>query len=88
MIIKFCLNVAAKSSSVYKHLCYDSTTRFGLLVLPSLRTLRNYKNYRKPTRRFNPDVINDLGKKTASFSEIKRHLTILLDEMKAQQDLV
>ena len=82
------MNVAAKSSSVYKHLCYDSTTRSGLLVLPSLRTLRDYKNYIKPTRRFNPDVINDLGKKTASFSETEGYVTILLDEMKVQQDLV
>ena len=41
MIIKFCLNLAAKSSSAYKDLQYDSTTGTGILVLPSLRTLRD-----------------------------------------------
>ena len=88
MIIKFCLNLAAKSSSAYKDLCYDSTTGSGLLVLPSLRILRDYKNYIKPTRGCNPDVINNLGKKTASFSDIERYVTILLDETKIQEDSV
>ena len=88
MIIKFCLNLAAKLSSAYKDLHYDSTTGSGLLVLPGLRKLRDYKNYVKPTRGFNPDAINDLGKKTASFSEIERYATKLLDKMKIQEDLV
>ena len=88
MIIKFCLNLATKSSSAYKDLRYDSTTGSGLLVLPSLSTLRDYKNYIKPTRRLNPDVTNDLGNKTASFSEIERYVTILLDEMKIKENLV
>ena len=87
-IIKFCLSLAAKSSSAYKDFCYDSTTRSDLFVLPSLRTLCDYKNYIKPTKAFNPDVINDLIKKTASFSETERHVTILLDEMRIQEDLV
>ena len=63
MIIKFCLNLAAKSSSSYNDLRCDSKAGSGILVLPSLRTLRNYKNYIRPTRGFNPDVINDLSKK-------------------------
>ena len=70
MIIKFSLNLAAKLSSAYKDLHYDSGTRSGLLVLLSLRLLCDYKNYIKPTRRFNPDVINDLGKKTRGESRI------------------
>ena len=87
MIIKFCLNLAAKSSSAYKDLWYDSTTVTGILVLPSLRTLRDYKNYIRPTRGFNPEVINELAKKTVSFSEIKRYVTMLFDEMKIQENL-
>ena len=87
MIIKFCLNLAAKSSSAYKDLQYDSTTGTGILVLPSLRTLRDYKNYIRPTRGFNPEVINELAKKTVSFSEIKRYVTMLFDEMKIQENL-
>ena len=86
--MKFRLNLAAKSSSAYKDLRYDSTTASDLIVLPGLRTLRHYKNYVKPTRGFNLDVINDLGKKAASISEIERYLTILLNEMKIQEDLV
>ena len=59
----------------------------GILVLPSLRTLRDYKNYIRPTRGFNPEVINELAKKTVSFSEIKRYVTMLFDEMKIQENL-
>ena len=88
MIIKFCLNLAAKSSSTYKDLRYDSTTGSCLFVLPSLRTIRDYKNYIKSTRGFNPDVIHDLEKKTTSFCEIERYATILLDKMKIEEDLV
>ena len=88
MIIKFCLNLAAKSSSAYKDLKYDSTTGTCILVLPSLRTLCNYKNYIRRTRGFNPEVINELTKKTVSFSQIERYVTILFDEMKIQEKLV
>ena len=60
---------------------YDSATGSGVLVLPSLITLRDYRNYIKPTRGFNLDVIKDLKQKTKDFSEQERHVTILIDEM-------
>ena len=88
MIIKFCLNLATESSSAYKDLRYDNKTETGVLVLPSLRTLRDYKNYIRPTREFNPDIVNELAKKIALFSEIERYVTILIDEMKIQGNLV
>ena len=72
MTIKFCLNLAAKLSSAYKDLQYDSTAGTGILVLPSLRTLRDHKTYIRPTRGFNPELINELARKTISFSEIER----------------
>ena len=50
MIIKFCLNLAAKSSSAYRDLRCDSTAGTGILVLPSLRILCDYRNYIRPTR--------------------------------------
>ena len=50
MIIKFCLNLAAKLSPAYKDFRYDKKTGTGALVLPSLRTLCDYKNYIRPTR--------------------------------------
>ena len=62
MIVKLCLNLAAKSSSAYRDLRYGSTAGTGILVLPSLRTLIDYRNYIRPTRGFNPEVINELAK--------------------------
>ena len=67
MVITFCLNLAAKSSSAYSDLRYDSKTGNGIFVLPSLRTLRDYKNYIKPIRGFNPAIITDLAKKNCWF---------------------
>ena len=67
MIIKFFLNLSAKSPSAYKDLRYDSATGTIILVLPSLRTLSDYKSYIRPTRGFNPEFINELAKKTFIF---------------------
>ena len=88
MIITFCLNLAAKSSSAYKDFRYDNKTATGVLVLPNLRTLHDYKNYVRPTRGFNPDIVNEIAKKTASFSEIERYVTILFDKIKIHENLV
>ena len=56
MIIKFSLALAAKSSSAYSELRYGSEKGSGVLVLPSVRTMRDYRNYIKSTRGFNPKV--------------------------------
>ena len=88
MIIKYCLNIDVKSTAAYSELRYDLATGSGVLVLPSLRTLRDYKNYIKPTSGFNPDVIKDLKQKTEDFSEQERYVTVLINEMKIQEDLV
>ena len=88
MVIKFCLNLASKSQSAYKELRYDQKTGSGVLILPSSRTLRDYKNYIRPTRGFNPAVISELSKKTADFKPHERFVSILFDEMKIQEDLV
>ena len=88
MIIKYCLALAAKSSGTYSELRYDSTTGSGVLILPSLRTLRDYRNYIRPQRGFNPAVITELHSKTKKFQYFERFVTILFDEMKIQEDLV
>ena len=49
--------------------------------------MRDYRNYIKPTRGFNPDVIKNLKQKTEDFSEQERYVTILIEEMKIQEDL-
>ena len=64
-IIKFCLSLAAKSSSTYSDIRYDKSSG---LVLPSLRTLRDYENYIRPQRGFNNVVVEDLRKKTMLYS--------------------
>ena len=59
MIIRYCLSIAAKSPSAYKELQ-------EVLVLPSLRTLRDYKNYIRPKTGFSPDIIEELKKLTST----------------------
>ena len=63
MIIKYCLSLAAKSSSAYSDLRYNSRTGSGVLILPSLGTMRDYKNYIHPKRGFINEVVNELNKK-------------------------
>ena len=88
MIIKFGLSLAAKSSSAYSELRYDSVKGSVVLVLPSLRNLREYRNYITPTRDFNPKVVWNLMEKTKEFCEQERYVTILLDEINIQDYLV
>lgn len=47
-VIKYCLSIAAKSASAYEQLRVDSKDGSGVLILPSQRTLRSYKNYIRP----------------------------------------
>ena len=58
------------------------------MILPSLRTWRDYKNYIRPKRGFNNEVVDELNKKPELFSESERYVTILFDEMRSQEDLV
>ena len=44
MIIRYCLSLATKSPS-----CYKKLRESGILKLPSLRTLCDYKNHSKPS---------------------------------------
>ena len=52
MIIRFFLPIASKSASAYNKLRSSN-----VLTLPSLRTLRDYKNTVRPTNGFNMEVI-------------------------------
>ena len=63
MLIRFCLSLAAKSPS-----CYEELRNSGILVLPSQRTLRDYRNYIKPKIGFNHDVVEELKKQTSDYS--------------------
>ena len=58
MIIRYALNLAAKSPSAYEEIRYDENQGTGILILPSQRRLRDYKNYIKPERGFNKNIVN------------------------------
>ena len=88
MIIKFCLALYAKSPAAYDLLRLNEKEGSGCLILPSKRTLRDYRNYIKPKTGFNTDIINDLSEKTTSFSNLERFVCLSFDEMKIQEDLV
>ena len=88
MIIRYSLALAAKSPAAYEEIRYDEQTGTGFLVLPSRRRLRDYKNYIRPQRGFNKDVILELKNKINDFSDIEKMVVLLFDEMKIQQNLV
>ena len=83
MIIRFCLSLAAKSSS-----CYEELRNSGILKLPSQRTLRDYRNYVKPKPGFNNQVILELKKMTSDYTYLQRYVVLLIDEMKIRSNLV
>ena len=51
-LIRFCLSVHAKSPAAYRELASS-----GVLVLPSERVLRDYRNFFKPKPGFNKDLM-------------------------------
>ena len=60
MIIRYCLALCAKSSAAYDEIRYDEKSGTGFVILPSRRRLRDYKNYIRPQRGFNGEIINEL----------------------------
>ena len=76
MIIRYCLSLASKSQS-----CYEELRNSNILVLPSLRTLREYKNCIRPTTGFNENIINDLTNITDKYFNTEGYITLLFDEM-------
>ena len=88
MVIKYCLGLYAKSPACYEQVRLNEKEGSGILVLPSQRTLRDYKNYIRPERGFNPKVIEELALKTKDFSSVETFICICFDEMKIQDDLV
>lgn len=83
MIIRYCLSLVAKSPSLYEEL-----RNSGILVLPSQRTLRDYRNYIRPQRGFQEGVIEELKSITNSYFDVQRFVVLLFDEMKVLSNLV
>ena len=57
-------------------------------MLPSQRTLRCYRKHVRPKQGFNPQIVADLTKRTEKFSPSERFVSVVIDEMKVQEDLV
>ena len=87
MIIKYCLALQAKSPAAYEQLRLQKDGT-GVLVLPSKRTLRDYRNYIRPQRGFNGQLTKELTQQTSEFSSLERYIVLSFDEMKIQNDLV
>ena len=68
MIIRFCLSLAAKLASAYDDIRCNEKSGTGILILPSRCRLRDYKNYIRPERNFNENIINELKNKIKNFS--------------------
>ena len=73
--------MAAKSAFTYDEL-HDS----NIVVLPSRRNLRNYRNAIKPNFGFNPLAIAELNNLTSKHKSIERFL--VFDEIKVKPNLV
>ena len=58
------------------------------MILTSSRRLRDYKNYIRPQRGFNKDIVNELLEKIKHFSDNENFFVMLMDEVKIQENLV
>ena len=83
MIVCFGISVASRSPSAY-----DEIRASNILVLPSRKTLRDYRNAIRPKVGFNPDVINELKNVTKNLNGIQRFICLCFDEIKVQSSLV
>lgn len=82
MVIPYCLSLATKSPACYEELCKSK-----ILVLPSQRTLKDYRNCIRPKARFQEEVIEELKDLTNSYFDVQRYIVLLFDEMKIMSNL-
>ena len=83
MIIRFCLSLHAKSPS-----CYEELRNSKVLVLPSQRRLRDYRNAITPQAGFQEAVVDELNEQTNSYFDVQRYVVLLFDEMRVMSNLV
>ena len=74
MIIRFCLSLAAKSPS-----CYEELRNSKVLILPSQRRLKDYRNAIRPQRGFNEQIVEELKSLTESYFDVQRYVVLLFD---------
>ena len=83
MITRFCLCLPSKSKSTSEKL-----RNSNILVLPSNRTLRDYKNAIAPQTGFPKQIIDNLNKLARDCFDIERYVCLLIDKMKVKSNLV
>ena len=83
VIIRFSLSLAAMPA-----LAYDELRNSKCLILPSMTTLRKYKNMISPKAGFDKKVIDQLIKKARHLKENQRCMSFIMNKIKAQQNLV
>ena len=69
MLIRFCLSLQAKSPANY-----EEWWKSGILILPSQRILRDYRNAIYPERGFNEFIILELQELTDKFFDTQRYV--------------
>ena len=77
MIVCFGISVASRSPSAY-----DEIRDSNILVLPSRKTLRDYRNAIRPKVGFNPDVINELKNVAKNLNVIQGFICLCFYEIK------
>ena len=82
-VIRFALSIHCKSPSVYREL-----RESGALILPSEHVLRDYKNYFRPGAGIKDENIKELIEKTSEHTGIQKYVSVVMDEMKIQENLV
>lgn len=83
MIIRYCLSLATKSPA-----CYEELRKSNILVLPSQRTLKDYRNCIRPKAGIQEEVLEELNVLTNSYFDVQRYIVLLFDEMKILSNLV
>ena len=83
MITRFCLCLPSKSKSTSEKL-----RNSNILVLPSNRTLRDYKNAIAPQTGFPKQITDNLNKLARDCFDIERYVCLLIDKMKVKSNLV
>ena len=81
-------SISVKSASRYDDIRYDKKSGTGVLILPSKRPHKDYKNYIKLERGFNKNIINELKIKIKNFLDNEKFFVILMDGIKILLNLI
>lgn len=83
MMIRLAILIHSKSKAAY-----ETLRKTGVLKLPGTATLKEYTSAIHPQEGFQPEVMDELNKFSATLSENQRYVVLLHDEMSVKSDLV